>query len=108
MRLLRELVPTATSIGVLLNPARPAFDAQSKAIQEAARAVRQEIRILHASSEHEIDFAFAAAAQWRPAALIIVPDAFLEAGGSNWSRGRKATPFRQSIMIASSSRLAVS
>jgi putative ABC transport system substrate-binding protein len=52
MRLLRELVPTATSIGVLLNPARPAFDAQSKAIQEAARAVRQ--------------------------ALIIAPDAFLD------------------------------
>jgi putative ABC transport system substrate-binding protein len=78
MRLLRELVPTATSIGVLLNPARPAFDAQSKAIQEAARAVRQEIRILQASSEHEIDFAFAAAAQWRPAALIIAPDAFLD------------------------------
>jgi putative ABC transport system substrate-binding protein len=78
MRLLRELVPTATSIGVLLNPARPAFDAQSKAIQEAARAVRQEIRILQASSEHEIDFAFAAAAQWRPAALIIVPDAFFD------------------------------
>jgi putative tryptophan/tyrosine transport system substrate-binding protein len=78
MRLLRELVPTATSIGVLLNPARPAFDVQSKAIQEAGRAVRQEIRILYASSEHEIDFAFAIAAQWRPAALIIAPDAFLD------------------------------
>jgi putative ABC transport system substrate-binding protein len=78
MRLLRELVPTATSIGVLLNPARPAFGAQSKAIQEAARAVRQEIRILEASSEHEIDFAFAIAAQWQPAAIIVAPDAFLD------------------------------
>jgi putative ABC transport system substrate-binding protein len=76
MRLLRELVPTATSIGVLLNPARVAFDAQSKDIQEAARAVRQEIRILRASSEHEIDFAFAIAAAWRPGALIVPPDAF--------------------------------
>jgi putative ABC transport system substrate-binding protein len=78
MRLLRELVPTATSIGVLLNPARPAFDNQSKAIQEAAHAVRQEIRILQASSEHEINFAFAIAAQWRPAALLVAPDAFLD------------------------------
>ena len=78
MRLLRELVPRATSIGVLLNPARPAFDAQSKAIQEAARAVRQEIRFLEASSEHEIDFAFAIAAQWQAAALIVAPDAFLD------------------------------
>jgi putative tryptophan/tyrosine transport system substrate-binding protein len=78
MRLLRELVPTATSIGVLLNPARPAFDPQSKDFQEAARAVRQEIRILQASSEHEIDFAFAAAAAWRPAALMVAPDVFLD------------------------------
>jgi putative ABC transport system substrate-binding protein len=78
IRLLRELVPTATSIGVLLNPARPAFDAQSKDIQEAARAVRQELHILQASSEHEIGFAFAIAAQWRPGALLVAPDAFLD------------------------------
>ena len=78
MRLLRELVPTAISIGVLLNPARPTFDAQSKGIQEAARAVRQEVRILQASSEHEIGFAFAIAAQWRPGALLVAPDALFD------------------------------
>jgi putative ABC transport system substrate-binding protein len=76
MRLLCELVPRAISIGVLLNPARPTFGAQSKEIQEAARAVRQEVRILPASSEHEIGFAFAIAAQWRPGALLVAPDAF--------------------------------
>jgi putative ABC transport system substrate-binding protein len=78
MRILRELVPTAISISVLLNPARPTFDAQSKDIQEAARAVRQEVRILQASSEHEIGFAFAIAAQWRPGALLVAPDAFFD------------------------------
>jgi putative ABC transport system substrate-binding protein len=78
IRLLRELVPTATAISVLLNPARPAFDAQSKDIQEAARAVRQELHILQASSEHEIGFAFAISAQWRPGALLVAPDAFLD------------------------------
>jgi putative tryptophan/tyrosine transport system substrate-binding protein len=78
MRLLRELVPTATAISVLLNPARPAFDAQSKDIQEAARAIRQELHILQASSEHEIGFAFVIAAQWRPGALLVAPDAFLD------------------------------
>ena len=78
IRLLRELVPTATAISVLLNPARPAFDAQSKDIQEAARAVRQELHILQASSEHEIGFAFVIAAQWRPGALLVAPDAFLD------------------------------
>jgi putative tryptophan/tyrosine transport system substrate-binding protein len=94
MRLLRELVPTATSIGVLLNSSRPTFDAQSKEIQEAARAVRQEVRILQASSEPEIGFAFAIAAAWRPGALIVPPMRSLIAGASNWSRWRKATPFR--------------
>src|SRR6266404_6131198 len=78
IRLLRELVPTATAISVLLNPARPAFDAQSKDIEEAARAVRQELHILQASSEHEIGFAFAISAQWRPGALLVAPDAFLD------------------------------
>ena len=76
IRLLRELVPMVTSIGVLLNPSRPTFDAQSKRIREAARAVRQEVRILEANSEHEIGFAFAMAAAWRPGALIVAPDAF--------------------------------
>jgi putative ABC transport system substrate-binding protein len=76
MRLLRELVPAATSIGVLLNRSRPAFDVQSKDIQEAAHAVKQEVRILQASSEHEIGFAFAVAAAWRPGALFVPPDAF--------------------------------
>jgi putative tryptophan/tyrosine transport system substrate-binding protein len=76
MRLLRELVPAVTSIGVLLNRSRPAFDVQSKDIQEAAHAVKQEVRILQASSEHEIGFAFAVAAAWRPGALVVPPDAF--------------------------------
>ena len=78
MRLLRELVPTVNSIAVLLNPARPVFDAQSKAIQETARAVTLEIRILSASSEPEIDSAFTVAAQRRPGALIVAPDAFFD------------------------------
>src|SRR5215471_19377752 len=75
MRLLRELVPTVNSIAVLLNPARPVFDAQSKAMQEMARSVAVEIHILPASSEPEIDSAFTVAA---PGALIVAPDAFFD------------------------------
>ena len=78
MRLLRELVPTVNSIAVLLNPVRPVFDAQSKAIQETARAVTLEIHILPASSEPEIDSAFTVTAQRRPGALIVAPDAFFD------------------------------
>jgi putative tryptophan/tyrosine transport system substrate-binding protein len=78
MRLLRELVPTVNSVAVLLNPARPVFDAQSKAIQDTARAATLEIHILPASNEPEIDFAFTVAAQRRPGALIVAPDAFFD------------------------------
>jgi putative tryptophan/tyrosine transport system substrate-binding protein len=94
MRLLRELVPAATSIGVLLNRSRPAFDVQSKDIQEAAHAVKQEVRILQASSEHEIGFAFAVAAAWRPGALVVPPDAFFN------SRREQLVALAQSHAIA--------
>jgi putative ABC transport system substrate-binding protein len=79
MRLLRELVPAAT-IAVLMNPANPAFDAYWKDIQEAARAARQEISVLHASTEHEIDVAFTIAATRPPGTLtlIVAPDAFFD------------------------------
>jgi putative tryptophan/tyrosine transport system substrate-binding protein len=78
IRLLRELVPTLNSIAVLLNPARPVFDAQSKALQETARALTPEIHILLASSEPEIDVAFAVAAGRRSGALIVASDAFFD------------------------------
>jgi putative ABC transport system substrate-binding protein len=75
MRLLGQLVPTA-AIAVLTNPANPASGAYWKDVQEAAHAVRQEIRIVPASNEYEIDFAFEIAASRRPATLIVAPDAF--------------------------------
>jgi putative tryptophan/tyrosine transport system substrate-binding protein len=62
----------------VLNPARPVFDAQSKAFQETARAVTVEIHILPAGSEPEIGSAFTIAAQRRPGALIVAPDAFFD------------------------------
>jgi putative ABC transport system substrate-binding protein len=78
IRLLRELVPTVNSIAVLLNPARPIFDAQLKALQETARALTLEMHILPASSEPEIDFAFAVAARRRSGALIVASDVFFD------------------------------
>jgi len=69
--LLREMVPTATLIAALLDPVNPAFESQLKDIQEAARAVGQQLQILHASSEHEIDSAFATAAQSRAGAMLV-------------------------------------
>jgi putative ABC transport system substrate-binding protein len=72
--LLREMVPTATLIAVLLNPANPTFDSQLNDIQEAARSIGQQLHILNASSEHEIDAAFATAAQLPARAMLVGAD----------------------------------
>ena len=69
--LLRTLVPSATLISVLFNPTEPSFETQLQDVQEAAREVRQPIQILRASTEQEIDAAFAAAVQARTSALLV-------------------------------------
>jgi putative ABC transport system substrate-binding protein len=75
--LLREMVPTATLIAVLLNPGVPTFETQLNDVQEAARAVGQQIHILHASSEREIDAAFAKMVEVRAGALLVAADPFI-------------------------------
>jgi len=74
--LLHELVPAAKIIAVILNPASPSFPAQLTDVQEAARAIGQQLHILHASNEREIDAAFATAVQLRAGALLVCSDAF--------------------------------
>ena len=74
--LLRELVPTAVMIAVLLNPAYPNAETEAKEVQEAARALGVQIQVLHASTEQEIDTAFAALVQLRAGALLVCADSF--------------------------------
>src|SRR5262245_19747863 len=73
--LLRELVPSATSIAVLVNPTRPGVDAQSAQAQEAARALGLPLHILTASSERDFDAIFLNLVQLRAGALVISADA---------------------------------
>jgi ABC-type uncharacterized transport system substrate-binding protein len=74
--LLRELVPTAALIGILLNPTNPNTERQLNDVQEAARAIGQQIHIVRASSEREFAPAFATLAQLRAEALLIGADPF--------------------------------
>jgi putative ABC transport system substrate-binding protein len=74
--LLREIVPAATLIAVLLNPTWPTFDTQLNDVQEAARAVGQQIHVLRANTEREIDAAFDAAKELRADAMMIGPSTF--------------------------------
>jgi putative ABC transport system substrate-binding protein len=69
--LLRDLVPDATLIAVLLDPRWTNFQDQLKDVQEAARTVGQQIHLLHASTEGEIDAAFAAAKEVHAGAMMV-------------------------------------
>jgi putative ABC transport system substrate-binding protein len=72
--LLRELVPSATSIAVLVNPTRPGVDAQLAQTQQAARALGLSVHILKASSGSDLDAAFETLIQLRAGALTITAD----------------------------------
>jgi putative ABC transport system substrate-binding protein len=75
---LRELIPSAALIAVLLNPAsQDNFNRQINDVQEAAHAVGQQLLILRASNEEEIEAAFATAAERRAGALLVAADPFM-------------------------------
>jgi putative ABC transport system substrate-binding protein len=75
--LLRALVPGVQLIAVLLNPNRPDYARQKRDVEEAAHAIGQQIHLLSASNESEIDAAFAAAMQLRVGAMLVGADPFL-------------------------------
>ena len=74
--LLRELVPQASVIAVLLNPNAPDIQARLADVHEAAHTARQQIHVLHASTERELETAFTALNQVRAGALVVGADAF--------------------------------
>ena len=78
LELLRELVPAAKRVAVLVNPVDTAnTDSTLKAIEPAARAIGLQIQILNASTSREIDAAFAAIGRDRPDAIFVGQTPFL-------------------------------
>ena len=78
LELLHELLPAATTIGLLLNPTNAVFtEIQSKDLQAAARNLGLQLRIVHASTEHDFDPAFATLSQAQAGGLVISTDGFL-------------------------------
>jgi putative ABC transport system substrate-binding protein len=78
--LLRELVPGATRVAVLINPANgPVAELALRHVVEAARALGLQIQVLNASTSREIDAAFAALAGARPDGLFVSGDALFTA-----------------------------
>ncbi len=76
LELLRELVPKAEMIGLLINPNNPNAETIASRLQEAARTLGQQIRILNASTEGEVDAAFATLAELRIGAILVASDPF--------------------------------
>src|SRR5262245_51303139 len=76
MELVHELLPTTSVFAVLVNPASPAAETVSRDAQSAARALGQTVHILNASTESEVDAAFARLAQLRAGALLVTNDPF--------------------------------
>jgi putative tryptophan/tyrosine transport system substrate-binding protein len=77
--LTHELVPNATVVAVLVNPTSPnRAESDAKHMQAAGRALGQAVHILNASTEGEIDAAFASSAQLRAGALTITGDPFFQ------------------------------
>jgi putative ABC transport system substrate-binding protein len=76
LELLHELVPSATTVAVLINPTNRNTEASSKVMEVAARSLGLTIRILHASTEHQLDIAFATLAEVGAGGLVIGGDAF--------------------------------
>jgi putative ABC transport system substrate-binding protein len=76
LQLLHELVPQAAAISFLMNPTNPNGEIETRATETAARSLGKEMLVLGASSELELDTAFAAMAQERVGALLVGSDPF--------------------------------
>jgi len=80
LELLRELMPTATIIAVLVNPTSPSIaEPFLRAMKAAAPALGLQLHIVNASSDHDFDTIFAALGQLRANGLVIAPDNFFNA-----------------------------
>jgi putative tryptophan/tyrosine transport system substrate-binding protein len=77
--LLRELLPAITVIASLVNPDFQDAESQLREIEEAARALGLQPVVLRASSEREIETAFATMAQQGAEALLVTADPFFNA-----------------------------
>ena len=78
LELAHEMIPTATVIAVLVNPTNPATaEIQLRDLHAAARTLGLQLRVLHASTESDLDLVFATLVQQRIGALVIGTDGFL-------------------------------
>jgi ABC-type uncharacterized transport system substrate-binding protein len=79
LELVRELVPTATRVAVLVNPVNVTnTESTLRDLEPAARAIGLQMLVFKASTSSEIDAAFTTLVRERPDALFVSGDAFFD------------------------------
>jgi len=76
LELLREVAPKATVAAFLVNPKNPLAESDTRDVQSAAGTTGQQILILSASNDSDLDNAFAALVQQKAGALLVQSDPF--------------------------------
>jgi putative tryptophan/tyrosine transport system substrate-binding protein len=74
--LLHELIPKAAAIAFLVNPTNANAESDTRAMQAAAEALRRQLVILKAATEHGLETTFAPLSSPRVGALVVSADAF--------------------------------
>ena len=74
LEILHQLLPRETAITMLINPNNPNFTTQVRDLPEAARTMGVQISTLKASSDNEIEQAFAVLERQKPGALFVASD----------------------------------
>jgi putative ABC transport system substrate-binding protein len=76
VELLHELLPTANTIALLANPGNVNIKTDAPEIRAAADRLKHHLEVLTASTESDLDAAFATMVQHRVGSLIVMPDPF--------------------------------
>ena len=76
VELLRELLPTGTTVALLINPTSPNAQVLPHDMQVAARALALTHHVLHAQGDRDLELAFGEATRLRVSGLVIGTDAF--------------------------------
>jgi putative ABC transport system substrate-binding protein len=100
LELLRELVPGATTLGMLVDPNNPNAEADVKDARAAAAAFGRTLFVVKASTRDEIDMAFAALAQQGVSALFVAA----HTNFNNWLAQIVSAAARQAIAVSYSVR----
>jgi putative tryptophan/tyrosine transport system substrate-binding protein len=78
LEILNELVPLAAPMAYLVNPTNQSADLEVREVSAAAKLLGIELEILNASTEHEIDEAFATAVRLRARGLVVAGEPFFD------------------------------